>query len=210
MYYMPVNGIFSQIKLPLDTRVSTCYNICVDRLQEKALWAEYRRTKDKSKIVDAYIKLVYQTANLIGNSLPVLDRDQLLSDMQMCLLESIDKWRQKHNVRFHTYLMRGLHRRGAYLLRKLKKPSTPVNLADWSSQAEPPEQEHAFRQNIVKIILENRACVPPHEIFLVRSVYCYEPKKTMAEIALMTGHTEDEVSKRIARTLKKLMKAVTK
>ena len=173
----------------------------MDATAEKALWKAYKKSKDKAEIVNAFILMVYDTANKVNVKFPSLDHDQLVSDMQLCLLDSIEGFNPKKGIRFSTYLMRGMYRRAIYTLRKMRgKVMSPIV----TEPVQPTNEGRDFAPKIVQAIQLNKCCMPPRQIRLLREIYCGSPCLTMQEIADREGIELEVVVKRVKSLLRKL------
>lgn len=207
LYYIPVALKITRNLFEVDYADNAVYTSCMDRKTELEFFKRFRKTKDKTEIVEAFMPMVYDTANKVSTRFPMLDHDQVLSDMQMCLLDSIKAFRVTRNIRFSTYLMRGLHRRAHYyFLKKIKgKETVPIV----KEPACPVGEGREFAVKIVEAINLNHACLPPRQIRLLRSIYCGSPCLSMSDIAERDGVELDSVVKYVRGLLKKLQKGMT-
>ncbi len=88
----------------------------------RALWLEYRRTRDKAlrdRLIVTYAPLVKYVAGRLGSGLPAhVDEGDLVSYGLLGLIGAIDRYDPDRDIKFETYAIariRGCdHRRAAH------------------------------------------------------------------------------------------------
>lgn len=186
----------------------------------------FAEPRDIDKAVLYNMKAVVGRTKMACRKWQSLDYDDVFSELQMCLLRCVHKFNPDKHLKFSTYLNCSINDCIHELTKKqLRKNeilsdfgrSDPdsndkdyqqkalgwidhISLAEHADQA----RRRVWAEYIQDLLKENRAVLPPRDIYLIRAMFLSENPISLGEAAVKLKVEVPAIKTRVRRLLKKI------